>query len=161
MEMTEQERYNRAIQCVRLYIRDKKEINRLLLGNFESTDLDIRMALTMAIDDWNTTPPNLGRVTIKNHPAKTLMLLFTVYHVVRGAIMWHAREHMPSSDGGTSADDHAKFAEYTAWNEALKSDYEQKKGDFKAAQNISAALQEMGVSSEYSWMEAFGDDLRW
>ncbi len=161
MEMTEQERYRRAVECVRLYIRDKKELNRLLLGNHESGDNEIRMCLSMAIDDWNTTPPNLGKIDLKTHPAKYLLLMCAVYHVIRGAIMWHAREHMPGSDGGTSADDHAKFAEYTAWNEAQKADYEQKKGDLKASQNIAAALNEMGVPSEYSWFSWYGTDLTW
>lgn len=161
MELTEQERYTRAVECVRLYIRDKKELNRLLLGAFENGDTEIRMALSMAIDDWNMTPPNLGKVDIRTHPAKVLLLLCAVYHVVRGAMMWHAREHLPGSDGGTSADDHAKFAEYNAFLEPLKAEYEQKKGDKKAADNISAALNEMGVSSEYSYFNLYGSNLAW
>lgn len=161
MEMTEQERMKRAVTCVRMYIRDKKETNRLLLGTYESDDMEIRLAITLAIDDWNNTPPPLGRVTLATHPAKMLLFMYAVYHVVRGAIMWHAREHMQSNDGGTSADDHDKFATYTGWNEQQRADYEQKKGDFKVAQNINAALTNQGVSSEYSWFSFYGDDLMW
>jgi hypothetical protein len=64
--------------------------------------------------------------------------------------LWHSREHMPSSDGGTTGDDHAKATEYSGWIERYVSDYERKKIDMKVMFNIAMAMGNMSVSSEYS-----------
>jgi hypothetical protein len=160
-ELAEKDRWTRAISCVRKYIRDKRELNRLLRGVEETADGEIQLALSMAIEDWNATPPILGRVTIVNHPAKNLMLMKAAVEVIRGAGLWHSREHMPSSDGGTSADDHAKANEYSGWLASIDQEYERKKGDFKVAQNINAALTGMGAPSEYSFFYMYGEDYVW
>ncbi len=58
---------------------------------------------------------------------------------------------MPSSDGGTSGDDHAKAGEYSAWIDRLSAEYERKKSDLKTQLNITAAINGgMGMSSEYA-----------
>lgn len=158
-EMTEEKRMNNAVRCLRLFIRDSKALNRLLLGEFESSDAELRLAIVNAIRDWNSTPPFLGNVSLKNHPAKHLLLEKAAYEAIRSAGIWHSREHMPSSDGGTSADDHAKAGEYTMWLERLEADYERKKADQKTAQNIANALGNMGVPSEYSYYYILGDDF--
>lgn len=161
IELSEVERLRRAVECLRLYIRDKKELNRLLLGEFESDDSELRMAIVMALEDWNNTPPPIGRVTLVTHPAKHLLLMGAALHALRGAGLWHSREHMPSSDGGTSADDHAKAGEYQAWISAIAQEYETKKQDYKVSANINAALNGMSVPSEYSWFWMYGDNLSW
>ena len=161
VELSEQERMRRAVECLRLYIRDKRELNRLLLGEFESSDSELRLSLMLAVDDWNHTPPNLGNVTLKTHPSKHLLLQRAALEALRSAGIWHSREHMPASDGGTSADDHAKFPEYQAWISTFLSDYEQKKQDFKTALNISNALGNMQVPSEYSFFYIYGEELAW
>jgi hypothetical protein len=160
-ELSQEERMRNAVQCLRYYIRDQRSLNRLLMGNFESSDEECRMAITFALDDWNSTPPLIGRATLAGHPAKNLLILGAAITAVRGAMLWHAREHMPSSDGGTSADDHAKVGEYDAILSRIQSDYEQKKGDFKVAQNIAAALTNQGVPSEYSYYYFYGEYLAW
>ena len=151
IEISDEERFRRAVLTLRHVIRDKPELNRLLLGNVESTDAELRVALGMALIDWNQTPPILGQVDLSNHPNKFLLLQCAAIQALISSGIWHSREHMPSSDGGTSGDDHAKAAEYGAWIERYQADYERKKADFKTAENISRALNGMGVRSEYSW----------
>ncbi len=149
-EINDEERMNRAVRSLRNMIRDKKELNRLLVGQYESTDDEMRMAMLHALMDWNTTPPPLRFVTLKNHPNKALLLQAAAIQVLTSAGIWHSREHMPSSDGGTSADDHAKAQEYSGWIERYVADYERKKGDMKVSMNISAALGNQSISSEYA-----------
>jgi hypothetical protein len=151
VEISDEERMRRAVITLRHVIRDKPELNRLLLGNAESTDAELRQCLIMALIDWNQSPPVLGFVDLASHPNKFLLLQCAAIEALTSAGIWHSREHMPSSDGGTSGDDHAKAAEYGAWIERYTADYERKKVDLKTALNISAALGNMGVRSEYSW----------
>lgn len=148
--ISDEERLNRAVKSVRNFIRDKRELNRVLGGEFESSDDEIKQAIMQALLDWNMSPPPIPHVTLATHPAKHLLVLGAAIYALQGAAIWHSREHMPSTDGGTSADDHAKASEYGAWLEKLSREYESKKSDIKTALNISMALNGMSTPSEYS-----------
>lgn len=150
VEMNEDERLNKAVRSLRNLIRDKKELNRLLAGQFETSDEEMRQAIISALIDWNRTPPRLQPVTLKSHPNKMLLLQGAAVQVLQSAGIWHSREHMPSTDGGTSADDHAKAGEYSGWIERYHQDYERKKLDLKTAMNIEEAMGSMSMPSEYS-----------
>lgn len=145
----------RAVNSLRNMIRDKSQLNRLLLGNVESMDDELRQCIIMALIDWNQSPPILQEATLSNHPNKFLLMQCAAIQALVSAGIWHSREHMPSSDGGTSGDDHAKAGEYSAWIDRYQNDYEKKKSDLKTAMNISQALGNMGVRSEYS-MRIYG-----
>lgn len=151
VEISDEERMRRAVITLRNMIRDKSELNRLLLGSPESNEPELRQCIIMALIDWNQTPPILAATTLLNHPNKFLLLQCAAIQALISAGIWHSREHMPSSDGGTSGDDHAKAAEYGAWIDRYQADYERKKSDLKTAINITQALNGMGVRSEYSW----------
>jgi hypothetical protein len=147
--LSDDERLKRAIQALRTMIRDKKQLNRLLLGHFETDDAELEQCLMSAVMDWNMTPPFLAGVTLATHPNKYLLLQCAALEALRQAGIWHSREHMPSADGGTSGDDHAKAGEYSAWIDRFAQEYERKKLDQKMAQNIAEALGTGGVPSEY------------
>lgn len=149
--LSDEERLNRAVGSLRNMIRDKKQLNKLLLGQEETNDEEMRQCIISALMDWNMTPPPIGPFTLKNHPNKYLLLTKAALEALTQAGIWHSREHMPSSDGGTSADDHAKAAEYSAWIDRMSADYERKKSDLKTQINITAAINGgMGLSSEYA-----------
>jgi hypothetical protein len=150
VEINDEERMCRAVRSLRNMLRDKKELNRLLAGQFESTDEELRFCIMHALMDWNTTPPPLRIVTLTNHPSKVLLLQGAAIQAMTSAGIWHSREHMPSSDGGTSADDHAKASEYSGWIERYVAEYERKKSDIKVMLNIAAANGNMTISSEYA-----------
>jgi hypothetical protein len=154
VELTDQQRLERAVRSLRTLIRDKKELNQLLLGNFESSDEEMRQAIISALMDWNMSPPMIRMVTLATHPNKHLLLQKAAVEILQSAGIWHSREHMPSSDGGTSGDDHAKAGEYSGWIERYAQDYERKKSDLKMALNIAMAYNGMGLASEYSGMLA-------
>lgn len=151
IELSDEERMRRAVNTLRNIIRDKPQLNRLLLGNVESDDAELRQCVIMSLIDWNQTPPILGTVGLADHPNKYLLMQGAAIQALISSGIWHSREHMPSSDGGTSGDDHAKAAEYGAWIERYQADFERKKADLKTSLNISQALGNMGVRSEYSW----------
>lgn len=151
IELSDEERMRRAVNTLRNIIRDKPQLNRLLLGNVESDDAELRQCVIMSLIDWNQTPPILGTVGLADHPNKYLLMQGAAIQALISSGIWHSREHMPSSDGGTSGDDHAKAAEYGAWIERYQADFERKKADLKTSLNISAALINQGCRSEYSW----------
>jgi hypothetical protein len=155
--MNDQQRMERAVRSLRNMLRDKRELNRLLRGENESTDGELRQCIIEALMDWNMTPPQIGNVTIGRHPNKMLLMQKSALNALLSAGIWHSREHMPSSDGGTSADDHAKAGEYSAWIERLAQDYERKKSDQKTAINIARTLGHMSSSSEYAMYEIWGE----
>lgn len=150
VEINDEERLRRAVKSLRNMLRDKRELNVLLLGNFETSDDEMKMAITVALMEWNGSPPILQPRTLANHPRKDLLLQKAAIECMQSAGIWHSREHMPSADGGTSADDHAKAGEYSGWLERYYADYERKKSDMKTAMNIQEAYGNMGLSSEYS-----------
>ncbi len=150
VEINDEERLRRAAVSLRNMIRDKKVLNQLLLGNYETSDEEMKQAIVVALVDWNGSPPILNMVTLANHPRKDLLLQKAAVECLTSSGIWHSREHMPSADGGTSADDHAKAGEYSGWIQRYYDDYERKKSDFKTALNIQMAYGQMGLASEYS-----------
>ena len=138
-----------VIERVRIYIRDTKELNKLLGNKFESDVTAVRYAIIDSINDWNISQPPLAPIDLRSHPAKLLLIKKACIELIRSAMIWHAREHMPSQDGGTSADDHAKFGEYSQWLQVVETDYERKKEALKVSMNVSQCYG--GISSEYAY----------
>lgn len=160
-DMTELERLGRAVADLRTMLRDKKEMNRLLLNNYESSDDELKQAIISALMDWNMSPPILAAVSLRDHPNKMLLLEGAVVRAIRSAGLWHSREHMPSSDGGTSGDDHAKFSEYQGWIDRFEAAYEKKKYEFKEQLNIALAFSDIGLPSEYSYPRVYMGLMTW
>jgi hypothetical protein len=148
-----------VINRVRIYIRDSKELNKLLGNKFESDDTAVRQAIIDAINDWNISQPPLTPIDLRTHPAKLLLVRKACVELMKSAMIWHSREHMPSQDGGTSADDHAKFAEYSQWIGMIEADYETKKSALKVSMNVAQCFG--GLASEYSYgWEDWGYNFR-
>lgn len=80
-------------------LRDKRELNRLLAGQLETRDEELKQAIMHALLDWNRSPPHIGNYTLATHPNKFLLLQYAAIQVLISAGVWHSREHMPSSDG--------------------------------------------------------------
>ena len=149
--LTDEERLNRAVKSLRTMLRDKKELNRLLGNEYESSDEELKQAIIHSLLDFTLTAPPLGNYTLANHPNKFLLLQGAAIQALTSAGLWHSREHMPSSDGGTSADDHAKAGEYSGWINQYYQDYERKKTDLKLQMNLQAALGNQTLPSEYGY----------
>jgi hypothetical protein len=159
--ISEEERLKRAVASLRRFIRDKKELNRLLLGNFESSDEELGECIMFALMDWNTSSPPIAGVSLRDHPAKQLLIEGAAIRSLRSSGIWHTRNQMPGSDGGTSGDDHDKFAQYSGWISQLEADYERKRYEVKEQINVANALQDMGLPSEYSYSRQYINMTNW
>ena len=124
-------------------------MNKLLGGKYENDPKSLELCIFMALDDWNFSPPPIPGVGLANHPAKSLLIECAALMALRSAGIWHSRERMPSADGGTSADDHAKFGEYQGWIQQMYNNYEMKKLNVK--KSINMALCFGGYFSEYAF----------
>jgi hypothetical protein len=161
MIISDTEIMQRAQLSLRNLLRDKRELNRLLGGQYETSPEELQQCLISALIDWNMTPPLIGQTTLRNHPNKFLLLQKAAIEALTSAGVWHSREHLPSSDGGTSGDDHAKAGEYSGWVERWAADYERKKSDLKTSLNISMALNDMGMPSEYGLLQNYYYGALW
>jgi hypothetical protein len=137
----------RATECLRRYIKDTPEMNKLLGGKYENDPASAELAIWMTLDDCNASPPPIPYTDLKSHPAKSLIIIGAALECLRMAGIWHSRERMPSADGGTSADDHAKVGEYSQWIQSMQNRYEMGKLNVKKSINAASAFGE--YFSEY------------
>lgn len=123
---------------VREFLRDKKELNKLLDNEFESSQRQIEFAMDMAIDDYNNTPPRLGTYTVDNFPWSYLLIIGSVVQVLKSAGLEKARNNLQYSDGGLSIDVESQAPAYGNWLQILGQEYEDKKMRAKQSENLEA-----------------------
>jgi hypothetical protein len=139
------------IQVVRMVMRDYPELNRLIRGE-EHSDRLIAWAILDVIDDWNTTPPLIGPVTISSFPSAHLLVQGTVVSLLKSAGLLMTRNAIAFSDGGFSYNTD-KTAALMAWIQLHDNEYEKKKLRLKTATNIARAWGG-GLHSEYLWISS-------
>lgn len=142
-----------ARRLLRLFLNDTPELNRLIRRQ-ESTDAKLDLAMRLAIDDYNITPPMLGTTTIENYPSLFLLIYGSSIQVLRSAGLLHSRNELVYSSGGVSVRIFDKTQLYQSWIAQFVAEYEQKKANFKIAQNVNSSLAS-GVQSEYSILSYF------
>jgi hypothetical protein len=142
-----------ARKLLRLFLNDTPELNRLIRRQ-ESTDAKLDLAMRLAIDDYNITPPFLGTSTIANFPSLFLLIYGSSIQVLRSAGLLHSRNELVYSSGGVSVRIFDKTALYQSWINQFVAEYERKKSNYKLAANINGALAG-GVSSEYGLLNYF------
>lgn len=145
--------YEQMAQVVRNFTRDFPELNRLIRG-VESSNRLIFWALDDALEDWNTTPPLIGPVSIETHPSRRLLMRGAVIHLLESVGLLQTRNHLTFSDGGIQVGVSDKTPLIHAWLQYFKNDYEQKKLRLKVSMNIENAWGG-GVHSEYLWVNGF------
>jgi hypothetical protein len=142
-----------ARRLLRLFLNDTPELNRLIRRQ-ESTPEKLDLALRLAIDDFNITPPLLGDITISNYPSLFLLLYGASIQVLRSAGLLHSRNELVYSSGGVSVRIFDKTQLYQSWIAQFVAEYEQKKSNYKIAANVNSAMA-AGVSSEYGILSYF------
>ena len=151
------ERIDRAVKVLQDYLKDSPNYNLLLGNRYENDPANLKLFIFMALDDWNSTPPPIPPAGISNHPFKSMLIMGAAIWALRSAGIWHSREHMPSSDGGTSADDHAKYNEYKGWINSQVNIYETNKLNTKKSINMNNAFG--SFPSEYASFRYSGEGL--
>lgn len=140
-------RMNEMVAYVRLFLRDFPELNRLTQG-YEHSPRMIAWAILDALDDWNSTPPFVGQVSIERFPSKHLLARGATISLLESVGLLQTRNHLTFSDGGITVTV-AKPQLIMQWLAMMKASYEEKKSRFKASQNIELAMDGAGTFSEY------------
>lgn len=148
------------VNLVRAKLRDYAELNRLVAGR-ESSDRDIAVALMLALDDWNMTPPLIAAEQLSSFPAKALLVDGVIIQLLQSIGLLQTRNHMQYSDGqGVQVSTSDKAPQIMSWLNMFTSSYEQRKFRFKQAKNLADALgNSRGVASEYIDINGFFDSI--
>lgn len=141
-------RMNEMIAYVRLYMRDFPELNRLIAG-YENSPRMIAWAIVDALDDWNTTPPLIGNISIENFPGRHLLARGAVIALLESVAMLQMRNQLTFSDGGITVSVNDKAPQLMQWINLMKASYEEKKSRLKSSLNIEMAMVGAGHFSEY------------
>jgi hypothetical protein len=149
----EQRRVQEARRLLRLFLNDTPELNRLIRTQ-ESTDEKLDLALRLATDDYNITPPLLDTPQVWNFPSLYLLIYGASIQVLRSAGLLQSRNELAYSSGGVSVRIFDKTQLYQSWIAQFVAEYERKKQNYKISVNINAALAS-GISSEYSVLNYF------
>lgn len=142
-----------ARTALRLFLNDFPELNRIIRRE-ESDDTKLDLCITLAIADYNITPPLLGNETIVTFPSLWLLLYGAAIQVLRSAGLLHARNELVYSSAGVSVRIWDKTQLYQSWIANFVQDYEMKKANYKKTVNINATLAD-GVQSEYWTLMAY------
>lgn len=146
-------RQQEARRLLRLFLNDTPELNRLIRTQ-ESDDAHLDLAIRLAIDDYNVTPPPLGVYTIENFPSIWFLIYGAAINVLRSAGLLQSRNELAYSSGGVSVRIFDKTQNYQSWILQFAAEYERKKVNFKMSMNIANAMAG-GVPSEYSVLHYF------
>jgi len=142
-------------QEVRDFLRDHKELNRLIAGE-ETSSRMIKFCVWLAVDDWNTRLP-LSSQTVSNFPSRPVLLYLTIIHILTSVGILKSRNRFRYNDGGFSVDTETQSDEYLRWIQLLKqvspaSDARIDK--LKIALNIEGGWG-AGVGSDYGWLNGW------
>lgn len=143
---------NNFVNQVRSFLRDYKELNRLVTG-VESSNRQIVWAVFDALDDYNTEPP-FTSFSIRNFPSKSLLIRGTVISLLQSVGLLMTRNQITFSDGGIQVGINDKTPLIQSWLQLFMNMYEDKKKKLKVAYNIETAWGG-GVFSEYRFVNNF------
>lgn len=149
----DQQAEEKARRLLRLFLNDTPELNRLIRAQ-ETNDERLDLALSLAIDDFNITPPLLNMYTVGNFPSLYMLIYGGTIHVLRSAGILQSRNELSYSSGGVSVRIFDKTQLYQSWIAQFVADYERKKQNYKISLNINSSLAS-GVMSEYSVLNYF------
>ena len=142
-----------ARRLLRLFLNDTPELNRLIRTE-ESDDPKLDLAIALAVDDFNVTPPLLQNYVVENYPSLYLLIYGASIQTLRSAGILQSRNELVYSSGGVSVRIFDKTQHYQSWIAQFVAEYERKKQNYKMALNISNAMAG-GVPSEYSILNYF------
>jgi hypothetical protein len=139
-----------AARC-RLFMRDFKELNRLVKGHETSPRLMV-FAVVDTLQDVRSTPPLmyfdddylLDPVT----GIPSILMRGVLVHVLQSVGVLQLRNHLDVSDGGVQVGISNKSPMIQHWVQLFMNHYEQSKVKWLVAKNIEGAFG-YGVSSEY------------
>ena len=135
-----------TVQQIRDYLGDKPENNHLLDDN-EFPDSAVELAMFLAVDSYNMTPP-LGGATLDTL-SPSLLLFGTIWHLYNGrAVAIAARNQMSYSDGGLTVPIEERYQFYIQMAQTYEQQFKSALKDVKIARNMESGWGE--VRTDYA-----------
>lgn len=160
LESPENKSYAIMVERVRAFLRDYKELNRLIEG-VESKERDILFAISLTMDDINSTPPPLVKSLDQMIAAgwAPLIVIGSVLTILRSVALVHIRNNLSFNDGGLMTgglSDRANAIEQ--WIGQNEGRYENLKQRVKVSANLSEMMgvRPSGLASEYALVHGLG-----
>jgi hypothetical protein len=135
-----------------MFMKDRKEFNKLIQTTEYDKD-ELRLAFIMALDDFNSSPPQIGLFNFETFPSPVLLLTKAAINALDMGIFQKDRDRLPYNDSGLSVDDDGQSQAYTQHRQILVQEYEAKKKAIKVAMNVEGCYG--GSSSEYGLLSLY------
>lgn len=139
---------------IRLYIKDRVDVNYLLENETQFTDERINNAMELALDQINLVPPITGYTDMSLLPAATryLMVLGTLAHLYYGEAGLAARNQFSYSDGGLTVPLEERFQYWMTLAQQMSNEFQTAVKQWKVAANLDGSL-----NGNSSWGEVRSD----
>jgi hypothetical protein len=108
---------------IRIWMRDSNPEANLLLQDYEFTPEEIRTCMTLAVDKYNETPPELRGYEIHTFPWRGELLRGTVANLLFSAAMRFRRNELQASIPGGAVNDQGKYKQYDEAGDRMWKEY--------------------------------------
>ena len=127
---------------IRIYLRDNNPDANLLLDDYEFTQEEIRQAVTLAVDEWNDTSPDISsrRHTELTFPYRWALLKGATANLLTMAAHRYRRNQLNYNIPGGAIDDQNKAPAY-----------EKAAGDFSKAWHEWMARKKSELNANLGW----------
>lgn len=137
--------------CIRMMLRDYTP-NNMLLEDIQFTDKEIRLALRLAVSEYNSMPPNTN-VAWRHLPEDILFLGAARWLMLSESFLQIRNQVNVPSDGLGVIGIDDKFQYYMSAGEQLKAEYQNKMRAVKNERNIASGYG--SLSSGYAGVSRF------
>lgn len=107
---------------IRIQLRDSA-VENSLLDNVEYSDAEIITSILRPIQEWNETPPPVGRFNTNNFPYRYNWLNAIVANLLMIAAHWYARNKLQSTAAGVNLNDRDKDNPYLVVADRLRQEW--------------------------------------
>jgi hypothetical protein len=139
-----------VINLVRKFLRDTPKLNELRKVQ-ESTDDDIKLAINMAISDWNSTPPLIAPSRLENFPSMDWLVVATAMFILQSAGILQYRNDLAYNDSGITVNPWSKGPQYFNTAGMWAQMVENKKRELKTAINYSITFGIVRTAEYMYW----------
>ena len=112
-----------SIGMIRMALLDYSRDANVLLNDLEFSDVMVTSAIMRPVNDWNATPPDLGRYTACTFPWTEPWLRCTCGYLLEMAAAKYVRNALPHNAGGLTMDPNNKGNAYLQMAERLRSEW--------------------------------------
>lgn len=137
------------VDTFRMFMNDLLDVNRLLQTE-ELTNEKLALALRLAMDQFNNTPPLISQkwTECELFPDTDLLFHGGAVNAFKMAGLMHLRNQLTYSDGGIQVNTNEKEGSYRQWYMDYRAEWKERIKDIKISLNYEGAFGH--VSSEYA-----------